>query len=312
MGITDDHDILTDQGWINISHLTKDHFVATLNPLTKVLEFNKPFILYNYTNISPMYNIVDDNIDLCMTMAHPLYASPNNTKWSLTNGSYLSNQTTPFYLTSNLQNKATTISTYQFANGPSLTMNKWLQFMGLFLRFGKITNTTTQLISINYVSTNSLSYIITNINSELTDGSQFKLISHSIVDGVSVTIVKIPSYALADLMALNGIVPAWCYRLGGAQLNILQVNGIVPDTKLPNGIYSTKNKALIDSLQIIYLLANKPRIIQPSTDGSYSLVTQSQPSIASQFISSLVGYVYEMSVPNFIFMARRRNKPVFI
>ena len=310
MGITEDTDILTDHGWVNISHLTKDNQVATLNPLTKVLEFHKPLILFNYTNISPMYNIVNENVDVCMTLSHPLYASPDNISWVLTNGSYLMNQESQINLTSAFINKAATVVSYTFTGSTvSLSMNKWLQFLGLYLRFGSVCNDQKRLISVNYVSVNSLSYIITNINKELTNGLQFKLVSHKIVNGVPVSIIKLPDYVFADLA---DVVPSWCYRLGSAQLNILQVNGLVPDNKLPNGHYSSPNKALIDCLQVIYLLTNKPQIIKQAQDGSYYLVSQTQLTNSGQFVSNLVGYVYELSVPNFVFMARRHNKPILL
>ena len=310
MGITDDTDILTDDGWLNISHLTLDHNVATLNPLTKVLEFHKPLILFNYTNISPMYNIVNENVNIHMTLSHPLYASPDNTSWLLTNGSFLMNQTPQFFLTSNLINKMPIIPIYTFTGSNiTLSMNKWLQFLGLYLRFGSVDNEQIKQISIDYVSVNSLSYIITNINKELNNGVQFKLISHKTVNGVPTTKIQLPDYAFTNL---SEVVPSWCYRLASSQLNILQVNGLVPNSVLPDGKYSSKNKALIDSLQIIYLLANKPQIIQQTQDGSYYLVNQTQLTNSSQFVSNLVGYVYELSVPNFVFMARCHNKPFLL
>jgi hypothetical protein len=190
-------------------------------------------------------------------------------------------------------------------------MNKWLQFLGLYLRFGSVGDDQKKQINVNYVSTNSLSFIITNINSELTDGSQFRLVSSSIVNGLRISIIQLPDYAFAELSNLSS-VPTWCYKLGPAQLNVLQVNGLVPDSRFPNGFYSNTNKALMDSLQVIYLLANKPRIVKQAQDGSYYLDSQTQITNSGQFASNLVGYVYELSVPNFVFMARRNGKPVLL
>jgi hypothetical protein len=313
MGITDDYDVLTDDGWINIGKLTKDDNVATLNPLNKVLEYNKPIILYNYTNISPMFNISNDNVDVCMTINHPMYASQDNLSWALTNGSFLLNETNQYYLSANIKNKFTSIPTYTFSTAPvTLTMNKWLQFMGMFMRYGKITNLVDGLTTISYVSVNSLSWIITKINNELPVDKQFKLINSSTVDGVTTTIVKIPNYAILILNGIDNKLPSWCYKLSVSQLNILLVEGLVSPNKFPYEKYTTKNKSLADSLQAINLLANKPRIISKEVDGSYYLDIQTTITNNNQFVSTLIGYVYELSVPNFIFMARRKNKPLLI
>lgn len=308
MGLTDDHDVLTDQGWVNISHLTTDNYVATLNPLNKSLEWHKPITLYQYNDISDMYNVVDANVDVCMTLSQPLYVSADNKAWQLSSGSVLANNTSPSFLTSAMANTQATVANYTF-NGTAKTvaMNKWLPFLGLYLRYGSVFNQSGNLINLSSMAIEQLASIVNGLNYELRNDVQIKIMSYNIdSNGLANTIIHLPDFVMNDLTSMSGL-PSWCLHLGATQMALL-----LCDNLLPSVPFTTSNKNLIDSLQAAYLLAGKPMVVNQLQGGLYYLAAQIQPTTVNQSISNFVGYVHELSVQNFVFMARRHGKPVLI
>lgn len=73
---TPDHEVLTTEGWIPIDQLTLNHHVATLNPTTKALEYQKPSQLQDYYIDDKLYSIESNQVSLLVTKNHNMYVAP--------------------------------------------------------------------------------------------------------------------------------------------------------------------------------------------------------------------------------------------
>ena len=68
-----DTDILTDKGFINITQLTKQDNVATLNPSNSEIIYQPVKNIYKYNNVDKLYEISSQQIDLSVTLNHKMY-----------------------------------------------------------------------------------------------------------------------------------------------------------------------------------------------------------------------------------------------
>ena len=67
-------EVLTKDGWKLFKDLKKDDLVATLNPVSKKLEYRKPIETYSYNYSGNLYHIKTSQIDLLITPNHKIYA----------------------------------------------------------------------------------------------------------------------------------------------------------------------------------------------------------------------------------------------
>jgi len=70
-------EILTDQGWKFFKDLDGTEKVATLNPHTGKLEYQKPIAYQKYYYKGKMYHILTQHTDLLVTPTHKIYARKN-------------------------------------------------------------------------------------------------------------------------------------------------------------------------------------------------------------------------------------------
>jgi hypothetical protein len=174
-------------------------------------------------------------------------------------------------------------------------MNKWLQFLGLFQRLGK--KNGSQIVEITGVVIEKLMSTINGLNRELQNDVQLKVLSY-VSSPTPITLIWCPIWVYTDLTPLP---PQWCYRLGHNQL----------EEYLGNYSLKHSNKDYIDALQALYLLAGKQYNIVP-INSEYKLEPQQPISSEFGFVSLYNGLVYEVSVPNLVYMVRRDNKPILV
>jgi len=80
--LTAEHDVLTDDGWIPIYNVTKDHKVATLNPKTNSVEYTYPTNIHHYEDhLVDMYELVTPDIELTVTKGHRMWTSIDGDKF---------------------------------------------------------------------------------------------------------------------------------------------------------------------------------------------------------------------------------------
>lgn len=77
---TPDHQVLTDQGWIPIAKVTKEHMVAVLYQ-DQSLCYQRPTAIYEYDcENEELYDIKTEQIDLCVTKNHKLWVKQKGQK----------------------------------------------------------------------------------------------------------------------------------------------------------------------------------------------------------------------------------------
>lgn len=66
-------EILTGDGWKNVSDVTLTDTIATLDPATDVFNYIRPKSLHAYKHTGDMYRLVTSSLDMCVTPNHRLY-----------------------------------------------------------------------------------------------------------------------------------------------------------------------------------------------------------------------------------------------
>mgnify|MGYP003385804066 CR=1 FL=1 len=74
---TDDHDVLTTEGWVPIDKVTKSHYVATMIE-TNTLKYTKPIATQEYDYEGKMYQVKSNQVDLFVTPNHRMYVGNKN------------------------------------------------------------------------------------------------------------------------------------------------------------------------------------------------------------------------------------------
>jgi len=74
---TEDHDVLTTDGWVSIKDVTTNHYVATMIETNK-LKYTKPIAVQQYDYKGKMYNVKSNQIDLMVTPNHRMYVKHRN------------------------------------------------------------------------------------------------------------------------------------------------------------------------------------------------------------------------------------------
>jgi hypothetical protein len=72
--LTEDHDVLTSNGWKKISHVTMSDKVACLDPLTKNVMYTYPEEVLKFPYRGNMHHIRNDHIDILVTPEHRMYS----------------------------------------------------------------------------------------------------------------------------------------------------------------------------------------------------------------------------------------------
>jgi hypothetical protein len=74
-------EVLTDQGWKYFKDLDKTEKIATLNPNTKEIEYQKPIRYIEYKYNGKMYSVHTNYLDICVTPNHNIYCAKKEYKY---------------------------------------------------------------------------------------------------------------------------------------------------------------------------------------------------------------------------------------
>ena len=109
---TDDHDVLTDMGWVKISELTLGHKVASL--IDGKLVYINPVALQEYDFEGELYVIETNQVSLRVTKNHRMYVGNRNKKYKVIEAENLFGKTTYYK-----KNADTFDSTYAYLDYPN-------------------------------------------------------------------------------------------------------------------------------------------------------------------------------------------------
>jgi DNA-directed RNA polymerase II subunit RPB2 len=93
--LTPDHDVLTEDGWISIAKITKQHKIATLETTSNTIVYERPNHVYSWDHQGPIYDLNTSRVSLAVTLNHRMWCSiGNRDKFELIPASTLQSMTT--------------------------------------------------------------------------------------------------------------------------------------------------------------------------------------------------------------------------
>jgi glycosyltransferase involved in cell wall biosynthesis len=131
-----DTEILTDNGWVLISKLTRDEKVATLNPKTNEIEYHKPTGYIEEPFKGSMHNCNTRDINFSVTPNHNMFISEHRKiDYKLIKAEDMGDK--DWYFQKNGINTNTDVEYYQIPNAKNkLNMNDFIKLFGLYITEG--------------------------------------------------------------------------------------------------------------------------------------------------------------------------------
>nr|YP_009774624.1 beta subunit of RNA polymerase [Aphanochaete confervicola]QJA13893.1 beta subunit of RNA polymerase [Aphanochaete confervicola] len=173
--LTEEHDVLTTQGWLPINKITMSHKVASLQK-NGTLVYKNPFKIYHYNNFNgKIYKLKNSDVDLLVTLNHRMYVT--NCK---VNGYFFDNYElipaknlvgkckkylkTAYWKKEDYQFILPSFSLKSFCNSEkTFKMSTWLKFFGIWISNGLVVNNKLR-IYLNSVNLKKPRFIKTSIN----------------------------------------------------------------------------------------------------------------------------------------------------
>jgi DNA-directed RNA polymerase II subunit RPB2 len=348
--LTDDHEVLTDNGWKSIALVTKTDKVCSLTDNDQI-EYVHPQELYKFNCINEeLYHIKSQQVDLLTTLNHKMYVKKRNAEqYTLEEAKTLMGK--------RVQYKKDGINTnidYQFeldiinhhsAKNVVLDMDLFLEFLGYWISDGWVYEIKHQDKESEYRIEVCLCKENDRVRfTELSNGLGYKTYSNSDNTKLYITNKQLASY-LNEYSngAINKQLPDWVWKLSVRQTKILIKGLIAGDgTVMKNGVerFFTSSIILSDQFQRLCLhagwSANKVRVYEAGTkfiikgkstqaNADYWSLTINkhknnpmvnhshvhQQKIQSEELLRFTGNVYCIQVPSHVFYVRRNGKPVW-
>ena len=347
MCLTPEHDVLTNHGWKNITKLTENDVVATLNPENHNLEYHKINKTFKFRHTGKMYHIKNSQIDLVTTLNHKMYVKKRRkNNYELIEAEKLFGK--------NIKYKKNCINNNQDFKinldfGTEYNFNDFLSFLGFWftegwarisnrLRKNRNTETTDYVITLSQTKTHTKKWICEiinklNLNYTLHGNDKINIYNKTLCE----FLIK---YSVG---ARNKELPQWIFKLSQKQARLFLEGMMKGDgniTKSGSYSYYTSSQKLANSVQHLVLLCgwsaniyireqnDKNCIIRERQIKSIGVAyrvginrLKNEPSvnhghhktqnIQEEKYIDYNDYVYCLEVKNHIFYTRRNGKPTW-
>jgi DNA-directed RNA polymerase beta subunit len=348
--LTEDHEVLTTNGWKSIALVTKDDKVCTLSD-NDTITYTEPTELYKFNCIGDeLYNLKSQQVDLLTTLNHKMYIKKRNSdNYCLEEAKNIIGKRVQYK--KNATNKNTDFQLtldsieHHSANNVILNMDLFLEFLGYWISDGWV-------YEIKHTNKES-EYRIEVCLCKDEDRERFTLLCKDLgynpYSSSDNTKIYITNKQLAKYLndysngAINKRLPDWVWQLSEHQCRILIKGLIAGDgTVTKNGVerFFTSSNILADQFQRLCLhagwSANKSRVYEAGTkftikgkntqaNADFWALTinkhKNNPMVnhghsktqkgQSEEIINFTGNVYCIQVPSHIFYVRRNGKPVW-
>jgi len=282
--LTEDHEVLTDNGWKSIADINKSDNVAILK--NDKLVYEKPIEIYKYPDYKGyMYNISNNMIDLDVTIGHRMYVKDNKNGFNLIEASKIQGQQIR-YKKDSLWNEIDYQLTITNSNQP-INMEAWLSFFGRWIAQNGITVNNSLLIN------------------EFGNNDNKDIIEY---------IKNLDKYKF----------PSWVWELSTNQCRILVKSMVsVKNEDIKNNfenMYCTLSETLADDMMRLLIHAgwsgiksryNKYWKITIIKNKNKPIINNPNDKSNKENIYYYQGSVYCLSVSTEIFMVRRNGKSVW-
>ena len=335
--LTDDHEVLTTDGWKKINRVTTDDTVCCLNPEDNTIVYNKPSETYKFDHEGEMYSLKSQQVDLVTTMNHKMYVKKRDRKsFELIEAKDINGKRVSYK--KNGINNQRELESFKVPNSEKiLNMNDFLVFLGIWFAEGWTDKHNKRItISVN-------KKIVQTEIERVCNSLDIHIIKYN--DKWHMHQIEIYNY-LKDFSngAVNKSLPRWVFNLNRDQSRILLESMLKGDgykTKSNTCKYFTSSKQLKDDVQQLalhcewsaniyerdmtgpYSINSKGKEIIPTTQAyEVSIIkNKNSPTInhghvktqngQKEEIIDFKGKVYCLEVPSHIFYVRLNGKPVW-
>ncbi|MBI2653347.1 GDP-mannose 4,6-dehydratase [Candidatus Woesearchaeota archaeon] len=337
---SEDTEVLTINGWKNFKDISKEDYVATLNPDNFNLQYHKPLEVIKEKYNDKMYLFENFKIDLLVTPNHKMYVQKNHKKnfqlieareninWegseAKTDCIWDGKEIKKFYLPK--------INNNRVKNIESIDMETWLEFFGYYISEGCVhIRNRKQIIKGREYTSDNYNILIAQdkknkknydkiracleklpFNFFTSDDHQFRIVH-----------MQLGKYLIQFGKASNKYIPDELKQLSKRQLLILFNALMLGDGNKKMTKYYTKSKRLADDIQEIALkIGLTGKISKPKSRAVYYVNIRYKgrsptrkdnltPLHPKPKIVDYSGNVYCVNVKNHIIYVRRNGKPVW-
>ena len=287
--LREDHDVLTDAGWVPIKNVTKQDKVATLTAQGS-LAYEHPIEVLHYPEYKGnMLQVMTPHVDLDVTMNHRMWVSRKDTSsYDFAKAEDIMNEEVRY-----LKNAKWVSSDYQFdlcTNFKITDMTAWLTVLGL------------------WASTEKYMWEIHTHNQRvlaaLTDAlTTLEIMYTRTQDSVTIRDKHVCAYLQHHA---SMCLPDWVWLLSAKQCATL-VNAMF---MLRGTFYVTSSATMAGDIMRLCLHAGISANMARDQYGYRVSPTFNEPSVKPHFNKTYYyeGPVYCLTVPNEIFMVRRNGK----
>jgi DNA-directed RNA polymerase II subunit RPB2 len=338
--LTDDHDVLTTNGWKSINHVTLEDKVATLQE-GKVVYAN-PIRTYEYDYEGDMYEIESQQVSLKVTPNHRMWVAQSYTRkreWRY--GLYEARDIAGKHVKYQKDGDwgvlpyQFTLPAYEDSSAVLVDMDAWLTFFGIWIGDGWCTDQKVSIAANKLRVKTALETCLPKLN------ISYKFYPDSCKLDISNRQLRNYMRHLS-VGATNKYLPDWVWELNKEQSKTLISGLLLSDGHTANSslLYSTSSTRLADDIQRLALhagwSANK-RMHTPAgtpyTIGNHSGVTtqdlwllafiqsKNRPAVNHshcrtqngqyEAFTPFNGKVYCLEVPGNVFYVRRNGLPVW-
>lgn len=326
--LTEDHDVLTEKGWIPIKNVTNDIKVATLKG--ENIKYEYPVDVYNWKYEGDMYELESKQIDYKATIDHEVYVKKSlkgnfeNTSVSEINGKGI-------WYKKNCVNNLEDLDEVTIGDRKYET-SEFIKFLGMYLAEGCI-NDKKQDVNV-YVHKdrikNKMSEVLDNLGIKYYDDSKSS-------NRFTMRNKNLYNYFKQFGKAEDKHLPKFVWNMSAKQCSILIDALVLGDGYERSDLkeYYTSSKKLADDFQRLCIHANMGANIREKHPKGEKLTikgvetirkniqyrigiirfkTTNEPkinpdkSLVNERITKYKGTVYCLEVPSHVFMIRRNGK----
>ena len=348
--LTEDHEVLTTDGWKSIARITKDDNVCTLGKNDKI-EYVHPEETYTFSCLEEkLYHLKSQQVDLVTTLHHKMYVKKRNSdEYVLEEAKNIIGKRVQYK-----KNAINTNTDYQFvledvkhhsANNITCDMDLFLEFLGYWISDGWV----YEIKHMDKESEYRIEVCLCKDEDRARCTEVAKGLGYHTYSNSDNTKLYISNKQLAQYLhkysngAINKKLPEWVWLLSERQARLLLKGLIAGDgTVMQNGVerFFTSSTILADQFQRLCLhagwSANKSKIYEAGTkfvikgkqthaNADYWGLTinkhKNNPMVnhghthtqkgQKEEIIDFTGNVYCIQVPSHIFYVRRNGKPVW-
>ena len=338
---TDDHDVLTENGWKKITEITVHDKVATMQE--GQLVYANPIKTLEFDYVGPIYNLKSQQVDLCVTPNHRMWVATPHTRAKIWSYDFHEAKDIFGKHVKYQKNVIWHDDEYQFilkgVEGDTdqlIDMDAWLIVFGIWYAEGWASEKIVSFAANKPRVQDALAEAL------VTLGWNFRFDDKSCK--LHIMNPSLHSYLFPLSTGANSkALPAWVWKLSSAQAQTLLHGMLLGDghtTASNSEIYSTSSTLLADQVQRLALHAgwSANKILHtsagtPYTIGDHSGTTnadlwslriikvKNRPAVnhghhkeqkgQSETWEDFDGKVYCLEVPGGIFYVRKNGKPVW-